>query len=147
MQSGATQLQQRSRRGALIACSCGTKLSLSIRTVASCERAGAAQCTRPSCFVSSPWMRAPTECGTLSNNAPSEQPSTQAQAHRKPGPALVLLQSAAQRAARSHGASQRCGRRAGRYVGLTRASSMFVPAADTREAWKLSTEQAYQAST
>ena len=62
------------------------------------------------------------------------------QADRMPCRALVLLRSAIQRPAQE--LRPKC-----RYVGLTRAILMFVPAADTREAWKVSTDQAYQAST
>lgn len=66
-------VQQSGRCGALIACRCGTKLSLSKGTVVSCECAGVAQCTRPSCFVSSSSTRAPSKCGTRRNNTPSDE--------------------------------------------------------------------------
>lgn len=51
-------------------------------------------------------------------------------------------------AARYDVQTERRGRRANMWDWrLTCAILMFVPAADTREAWKVSTDQAYQAST
>ena len=62
------------------------------------------------------------------------------QSDRVPFRALVLLRSAIRRPDKK--LRVKC-----RYVGLTRAILMFVPTADTREAWKVSTDQAYYTST
>jgi hypothetical protein len=58
------------------------------------------------------------------------------QSDRMPCRALVLLRAAIRRP--DEELRPEC-----RYVGLTRAILMFVPTADTREAWKVSTDQAY----